>query len=62
MNRMDTADATLEQSELSLTKRQADITDADVFETLSRMTQLGTTLQQAISVARTTLNMSLERF
>lgn len=62
MNRMDTADATLEQSELSLTKRQADITDADVFETLSRMTQLGTTLQQAISVARTTLNLSLERF
>jgi hypothetical protein len=45
-----------------LTKRQADITDADVFETLSRMTQLGTTLQQAISVARTTLNTSLERF
>jgi flagellar hook-associated protein 3 FlgL len=62
MNRMDTADATLEQGELSLTKRQSDITDADVFDTLSRMTQLGTTLQQAISVARTTLNTSLERF
>ncbi len=63
MNRMDTADATLEQSEFGLTKRSADITDADVFETLSQLTQLGTTLQQALSVARTTLNMGgLERF
>lgn len=63
LNRMDTADATLEQSELGLTKRSADITDADVFETLSQLTQLGTTLQQALSVARTTLNMGgLERF
>lgn len=63
LNRMDTADATLEQSELGLTKRSADITDADVFETLSELTQLGTTLQQALSVARTTLNMGgLERF
>lgn len=62
MNRMDTAEATLEQGTMGLTKRQSDITDADVFETLSKMTQLGTTLQQALAVARTTLNTSLERF
>lgn len=62
VNRMDTADATLEQSELGLTKRKADITDADAFETISKMSQLGTALQQALAVARTTLNTSLERF
>lgn len=63
VNRMDTADATLEQGEFGLNKRKAEITEADVFETLSQMTQLGTTLQQALSVARTMLNMGgLERF
>lgn len=63
MNRMDTADATLELSEFSLKKRSAEITDVDVFETLSQLTQLGTTLQQALAVARQTLNMGgLERF
>lgn len=62
MNRLDTADATLEQSQLSSTKRHADITNADPFESISRMTQLSATLEQAISVARTTLNTSLARF
>jgi flagellar hook-associated protein 3 FlgL len=62
MNRLDMSDGTLEQTELELTKRRSDITDADPFETLSRMTQLGSTLQQAIAVARTTLNQSLQRF
>jgi flagellar hook-associated protein 3 FlgL len=62
MNRLDMSEGTLEQTELELTKRRAAITDADPFETLSRMTQLGTTLQQAIAVARTTLNQSLNRF
>lgn len=62
MNRLDMSESTLEQTELELTKRRSDIVDADPFETLSRMTQLGTTLQQAIAVARTTLNQSLQRF
>lgn len=62
INRLDMSNSALEQTELQLTKRSADITDADPFETISRMTQLGTTLQQAIAVARTTLNQSLQRF
>jgi flagellar hook-associated protein 3 FlgL len=62
MNRLDMSDGTLEQTELTLTKRRADITDADPVETITRMTQLGNTLQQAIAVARTTLNQSLQRF
>lgn len=62
MNRLDMSESTLEQTELQLTKRRSDIVDADPFETLSRMTQLSTTLQQAIAVARTTLNQSLQRF
>lgn len=62
MNRLDTADATLEQGQLSLTKRHADVTNADPFEAITQMTQLSMALEQAISVARTTLNNSLQRF
>lgn len=62
MNRLDTADTSLEQSELGITKRQSSLVDADAFEAVSNLTNLNTTLQQAIGVARTTLNLNLERF
>jgi flagellar hook-associated protein 3 FlgL len=62
MNRLDTADFSLEQSELGITKRQSSLVDADAVETISQLTMLNTTLQQAISVARTTLNLNPDRF
>jgi flagellar hook-associated protein 3 FlgL len=62
MNRLDTASTSLEQGELALTKRQSSLVDADPIETISRLTSLNNTIQQAISVARTTLNQNLERF
>lgn len=62
MTRLDTATGSLEQSELGLTKRQSSLVDADTIETVSELTALNNTIEQAISVARNTLSQNLERF
>lgn len=61
-NRLDMADISLQQGELGLTKRQSGLADADAFEAVSELSKVGTTLEQAISVARNILNTSLLRF
>jgi flagellar hook-associated protein 3 FlgL len=62
MNRLDTAGTSLEQGALALTKRQSALVDADPIETITQLTALNNTIQQAISVARNTLSQNLERF
>jgi flagellar hook-associated protein 3 FlgL len=62
MNRLDTADEALSVTDLELTKRQNDLGEADPFETLSELTKLSNTLEQAIGVARITLNTGVDRF
>ncbi|MEN9580592.1 MAG: flagellar hook-associated protein 3 [Pseudomonadota bacterium] len=61
-NRLDMADNSLAQGELGLTKQQSSLADVDAFEAVSELSQVGTTLEQAISVARNILNTSLLRF
>lgn len=62
MNRMSTADLTLQQAEIGLTKRQSNLADADAFQSISELSRVGSTLEQAISVARTILDNNLVRF
>jgi flagellar hook-associated protein 3 FlgL len=62
MNRLDTAMASLDQTELSLKGTRSRLSDADAAETFSTLTQLDNTLQQAIAVARNTLNLRPDRF
>ena len=42
--------------------REASIGDADPFETFSNLTRVSQAIEQAITVARSTLNNSLLRF
>jgi flagellar hook-associated protein 3 FlgL len=53
--RLDISDAAHEQASLSLTTQRAAISDANPVEAYSQLTALTTALQQAMSVARTTL-------
>jgi flagellar hook-associated protein 3 FlgL len=62
MNRLDTADEALSVMDLELTKRQADLGAADPIETLTELSKLTQTLEQAIGVARITLNTEVDRF
>ncbi len=62
IERFDTTDATLQQLELVKTSRDAAVGGADPFEALSTLTRVGQSLEQAISVARNTLNNSILRF
>ena len=62
INRLDTADQSLEQSEISLRSRKGEMGDADAFETISELTAVNTALEQAISVTRLTLGQGVNRF
>lgn len=62
MNRLDTADEALSVMDLELTKRQADLGAADPIETLTELSKLTQALEQAIGVARITLNTEVDRF
>ena len=62
MNRLDSADSSLEQSEISLQTRKAEMGDAEAFETISELTHLSSSLEQAIAVARLTLGQDINRF
>jgi flagellar hook-associated protein 3 FlgL len=56
MSRLDSADEALSVTALELAKRQSELADVDPFAAISELTQLTATLEQAIAVARTTLN------
>jgi flagellar hook-associated protein 3 FlgL len=56
MNRLDSADEALSVTALELAKRQSALADVDPFEAITELTQLTTTLEQAIAIARQTLN------
>jgi flagellar hook-associated protein 3 FlgL len=62
LNRLDTAEEALSRTELELTTRQGEIGDIDPFAALSELTLLSTTLEQAIAVARQTLNTGNDLF
>lgn len=56
MNRLDSADEALGLTALELSKSQSELGEIDPFAAISELTQLTTTLEQAIAVARATLN------
>jgi flagellar hook-associated protein 3 FlgL len=58
MNRLDSSEEALSVTALELERRRGEIGDVDPFSALSELSQLSTTLEQAIAVARTTLNGS----
>lgn len=62
LNRLDTADEALSVTSLELTRQQGEMGDVDPFAALSELTQLSTTLEQAISVARMTLSTGNDHF
>jgi len=55
MNRLDSADEALAVTGLELERRRSVLGDVDPFSALSELSQLSTTLEQAIAVARNTL-------
>lgn len=55
MNRLDSADEALSVTGLELERRRSALGDVDPFSALSELSQLSTTLEQAIAVARNTL-------
>lgn len=57
LNRLDTTDSALAQASLALSGRKAEVGDADPFSAFSDLTKLTQSLEQAITVARTTLNV-----
>jgi flagellar hook-associated protein 3 FlgL len=62
MNRLDTADEALSVTALELARQDSDTGDVDPFAAISELTQLSTTLEQSIAVARTTLSVGQDRF
>jgi flagellar hook-associated protein 3 FlgL len=60
--RLDIALESLDRSEISLTQQHADTVGADPFATLTELTGISTTLEQAISVARSLLTSGNSRF
>jgi flagellar hook-associated protein 3 FlgL len=62
MNRLDTADEALSVTALELTKQDGEVGDVDPFAAISELTQLSTTLEQAIAVARQTLSVGSSQF
>lgn len=62
MNRLDTADEALSVTALELTKQDSALGDVDPFAAISELTQLSTTLEQAIAVARQTLTIGNDLF
>lgn len=62
LNRLDSADEALETTELELLRVQSNRGDVDSFRALSELSDLSTSLEQAIGVARIILNNNIERF
>ncbi len=62
LNRLDSADEALATTELELQKTAADRGEVDPFRALSELTDLSTSLEQAIGVARIILNNNIDRF
>jgi flagellar hook-associated protein 3 FlgL len=62
LNRLDTADEALSVTALELARQNSETGDVDPFAAISELTQLSTTLEQAIAVARTTLSVGSDRF
>ena len=55
MNRLDTADEALSVTAFELTRQHSQVGDVDPFAAISELTQLSTTIEQSIAVARQTL-------
>lgn len=62
MNRLDSADEALSVTALELDRRSSELGEVDPFSALSELSQLTTTLEQAIAVARNTLNTGNDLF
>lgn len=62
MNRLDSADQALETTELELERVRSARGDVDTFRALSELSDLSTSLEQAIGVARIILNNNIDRF
>lgn len=62
MNRLDTADEALSVTALELAKQDSALGDVDPFAAISELTQLSTTIEQAIAVARQTLTIGRDLF
>lgn len=62
MNRLDAADEALSVTALELDRRRSELGEVDPFSALSELSQLTTTLEQAIAVARNTLNTGNDLF
>lgn len=62
MNRLDSADEALSVTALELDRRRSEVGDVDPFSALSELSQLSTTLQQAIQVARNTFSTNGNQF
>jgi flagellar hook-associated protein 3 FlgL len=62
MNRLDTADEALSVTDLELSRRQNQLGEADPIEALTELSKLSNALEQAIGVARITLNTDVDRF
>jgi flagellar hook-associated protein 3 FlgL len=61
-NRLDIALQSLDRTEFSFTQQQANVSEADPFSSLSDLTAVSSTLEQAISVARSLLMSDTNRF
>jgi flagellar hook-associated protein 3 FlgL len=62
MNRLDTAEEALSVTALELSRQDSEAGDVDPFAAISELTQLSTTLEQAIAVARRTLTVGQNLF
>ena len=62
VNRLDAADITLEQSFITLSTRKGEAGDADPFQSITELSSLSSSIEQAIAVARLTLSQNLTRF
>jgi flagellar hook-associated protein 3 FlgL len=62
MNRLDTADEALGATAFELSRQDGELGDVDPFAAISELTQLSTTLEQSIAVARQTLAVGRDLF
>jgi flagellar hook-associated protein 3 FlgL len=62
LNRLDASDEALSTTALELEKRRSSLADVDPVAALSKLTQLSTALDQAISVARNVLGSGQNQF
>ena len=62
LNRLAVADAAAEKTSILLEGHQSEIGDADAVAALTELTATSSAIEQAIAVARTTLNTTIARF